>query len=526
MRALSNNKEFFRTKNIERPIRLRFTPSPTRFLRLGGLRAALFNHLMARKLGGKWILRIKDIDQSRSVDGAVENVIKTLKWAKLDYDEGPNLSGKYGPYIQSQRQTIYKEHIDQLLKSKHAYQCFCSADRLKHVRREGSDIVYDRKCLKLSSTEVQEKLRLGESHVVRLKNPDNLVSFDDLIYGRLKFINNDQDDMVLFKADGTPTSHFAEVVDDHLMAISHVLRGEECISSTPKQILLYNALGFPLPKFAHLPLLVNQGGTKLNTRSGDVRVEDYISKGYEPEALLNFVALMGMNHYYSRFDKPTTIDDGIWRAAPKPEVMRMEQMISAFPIEVNGKHCSILPEHELVYLNQQHISSCLLSSDPEEVQAWIQRARLILDKLMPCPNEISDAYVHCVLLALVDKIHVFNDMKHLAKHFFCGPDLNSSEAKEMRKNMKISDLTYYKILEASCEALKELPDLETDFTREKIREIFLNLREEFPATKGQLIMSSLQHAITGQKIAPGMAETIEILGKRKTCEYLQNALLQ
>ncbi|KAA1129692.1 Glutamate--tRNA ligase mitochondrial [Puccinia graminis f. sp. tritici] len=517
------SKQFFgtstrRTAHSEQPVRLRFAPSPTGYLHLGGLRTALFNHLLARKLRGKWILRIEDTDQSRLVDGAVESIIETLEWAKLDYDEGPNRPGECGPYIQSQRQTIYQAHRDQLLQSGQAYRCFCSPDRLDQMRQEfrssGSNLTYDRKCLQLSEAEVTEKMSRGLSHVIRLKNSDNPVSVDDLVYGQLTFKNNTQDDVILIKADGTPTYHFANVVDDHHMGISHVLRGEEWLSSTPKHILLYNAFGFPLPRFAHLPLLVNADGSKLSKRSGDVRVEDYIAKGYEPEALLNFVALMGMNH--SRH----TTDEGK-NENTTTDVMTMEQMVSAFSIDVIGKHRSTMSQPKLVHLNQQHIARNLLSTEPDQVQPWITRARSIL-LCGPARPEVSDAYVHRVLLAMKDRLHVFNDIKYLAEYFFKLPDLSSSEAREMRKN--IPDELYHRILDSSHQMLSELPEEETGYEREKVAAGLKQVREADPELSSKQVMVALRHAITGRKIGPGMAETIGVLGKKRTLERIEAAL--
>ncbi|WAQ92438.1 hypothetical protein PtA15_16A346 [Puccinia triticina] len=508
----------FGTSTPASSARLRFAPSPTGFLHLGGLRTALFNHLLARKLKGKWILRIEDTDKARFVDGAIESVLKTLEWAKLDYDEGPHRPGACGPYIQSQRQAIYEAHRDQLLQSKQAYRCFCSPERLDQMRQglrsSGSNLTYDRKCLQMSEAEVAEKLSTGTPHVVRLKNSDAPVYVDDLVYGQLTFTNNTQDDVILIKADGTPTYHFANVVDDHHMGISHVLRGEEWLSSTPKHILLYNAFDFPLPKFAHLPLLVNADGSKLSKRSGDVRVEDYISKGYEPEALLNFVALMGMNHSRHGADEGKTGDK-------TTDVMTMEQMVSAFSIEVIGKHRSTMSQPKLVHLNQQHIARSLLSTDPAQVQPWIARARSIL----PCgagKPEVSDAYVHRVLLAMKDRLHVFTDIKYLAEYFFTLPDLSSSEAREMRKN--ISDALYRRILESSRAILSELPDDETGYTRAKVAQGLKQVQDTDPETSSKQVMVALRHAITGRKIGPGMAETIEVLGKRRTLERIEAAL--
>ncbi|PLW18853.1 hypothetical protein PCANC_10008 [Puccinia coronata f. sp. avenae] len=504
------------------PVRLRFAPSPTGFLHLGGLRTALFNHLLARSLGGKWLLRIEDTDRARFVDGATQSIIETLRWAKLDYDEGPDRPGEVGPYIQSQRQALYKTHRDRLLQSKHAYRCFCSAERLDQMRqsfrRSGSNLTYDRRCLQMSEAEQARKMAEGAPHVIRLRNSDAPVRVNDLVYGQLAFPNNSQDDAILVKADGSPTYHFANVVDDHHMGISHIMRGEEWLSSTPKHILLYNALGFPLPQFAHLPLLVNADGSKLSKRSGDVRVEEYMTKGYEPEALLNFVALMGMDH--SRHG--TSSDESIKENGAR-DVMTMEEMVSAFSIEAISKHRATMSHAKLVHLNQQHIAQSLVSADPAQVQPWLARARAVL---LLSPDDTSDAYVLRVLLALKDRLHVFHDIKYLAEYFFRLPDLASSEAREMRKT--IPDDLYHEILLAVDRVLGDLEHTETAWTLPNIaaalKLVVRTTSSAEEAGNSKRVMGTLRQAITGRKIGPAMAETIHVLGKTRTLDRIRNAL--
>ena len=285
---------------ISDEVRVRFAPSPTGFLHVGGLRTALFNYLFARNSGGKFILRIEDTDRARYVEGAVDNLITTLRWAGLDYDEGPVVGGDFGPYVQSERLAIYKKHVDVLLEKRVAYRCFCTPERLDAMRKEQEkkklQPKYDRTCLSLSENEIEANLSAGKPYVVRLKVPDNVtIKFSDIIRGDVEFASERVDDQVLLKSDGYPTYHLANVVDDHLMNISHVIRGEEWLSSTPKHVLLYEAFGWELPKFAHLPLLLNPDRSKLSKRQGDVAVEDYRDKGYLKEALVNFVALLGWN---------------------------------------------------------------------------------------------------------------------------------------------------------------------------------------------------------------------------------------
>ncbi|OGU35790.1 MAG: glutamate--tRNA ligase, partial [Ignavibacteria bacterium GWA2_36_19] len=281
--------------------RVRFAPSPTGYLHVGGLRTALYNYLFAKHNNGKFILRIEDTDRNRYVESAVDNLIKALKWAGLQYDEGPDIGGIFEPYIQSQRLEIYKKHTDELIAKGEAYYCFCTPERLKNLKEEQEkkklpQTKYDKHCLNLSTSEIENNLSNKIPYVVRLNVlPDQKIIFCDAIRNRVEFDSNNVDDQVLIKSDGYPTYHLANVVDDHLMKITHVIRGEEWISSTPKHVLLYDAFGWERPTFAHLPLLLNPDRSKLSKRQGDVAVEEYRDKGYLKEALINFVALLGWN---------------------------------------------------------------------------------------------------------------------------------------------------------------------------------------------------------------------------------------
>lgn len=286
---------------MHRVVRVRYAPSPTGFLHLGGLRTALYNYVFAKANNGTFILRIEDTDRSRQVPGSIEGLIRALKWCGLSYDEGPpdrsedlsragvhaNLEqhsdqgrGNYGPYIQSQRLSLYKQHADELLTKGHAYRCFCSKDRLDAARdaraKKGLDTLYDRACTHVGDGEAERRAGIGEPHVVRLRIPSGTTVLHDEVLGEVKFNNSVVDDQVLLKSDGFPTYHLASVVDDHAMEISHVIRGQEWLSSTPKHLILYNAFGWQPPAFAHLPLLLNTDKSKLSKRHGDAAVEDFI----------------------------------------------------------------------------------------------------------------------------------------------------------------------------------------------------------------------------------------------------------
>ncbi|HYQ86845.1 MAG TPA: glutamate--tRNA ligase, partial [Bacteroidota bacterium] len=322
--------------------RVRFAPSPTGYLHVGGLRTALYNYLYARQHEGVFVLRIEDTDRTRRVEGAVESLIGTLQWAGLHYDEGPDIGGAFGPYVQSERLPIYRAHVDQLLAEGNAYRCFCTPDRLEEMRKQQERAKmsprYDRRCLILDRHEIEENIAKGIPFAVRMKVPrGEAIRFHDLIRETVDFSSDELDDQILLKSDGYPTYHLANVVDDHLMEISHVIRGEEWLPSTPKHVLLYRFFGWQAPEMAHLPLLLNPDRSKLSKRQGDVAVEEYREKGFLPEALVNFVALLG------------------WNPGDERELFSLDDLVKEFSIERVGKSGAIFNIDKLVWLNSQHL---------------------------------------------------------------------------------------------------------------------------------------------------------------------------
>lgn len=330
-------------------VRTRIAPSPTGFFHIGNLRTALWDYFLAHQHGGQFVLRIEDTDQERLVEGSVEALLRTLERVGLDHDEGPFLNaagevferGDCGPYVQSKRLDIYREYAEQLHKDGHAYVCFCLPDRLEEMR--AAQIVakqnpkYDRHCLRLSKKEIDSRLASGERHVLRMQIPAGTSEFIDAIRGKVSFQNADVDDQVILKSDGFPTYHLAVVVDDHLMNITHVLRGEEWLSSTPKQIILYKMLGWDMPTYAHVPLLLNPDKTKLSKRKGDVFVETFLDKGYLPEALMNFIATLGFNPTSDR------------------EIYSFEELVKMFDISKVNKSGAVVNMEKLDWMNQHYI---------------------------------------------------------------------------------------------------------------------------------------------------------------------------
>ena len=323
--------------------KVRFAPSPTGHLHVGGLRTALFNYLYAKKVDGKIVLRIEDTDQSRKVENAVENLISTFDALQINFDEGPTQGGDCGPYFQSERISIYNEHIKLLIDSGDAYPCFCPVEKLEETRKKQSEakqsIKYDRYCLKLNLKEAQKRMET-EPHVIRLKVPSvEEVIFYDVVRERVAIRCEELDDQVLIKSDGFPTYHFAIVVDDHLMEITHELRGEEWLPSAPKHVLLYQFFNWKQPKFIHLPLLLNPDKSKLSKRQGDVAVEDYLNKGYLPETLINFVALLG------------------WHPKNEQELFSLSELEKEFSVKRINKSGAVFDIEKLKWMNSQYLKN-------------------------------------------------------------------------------------------------------------------------------------------------------------------------
>lgn len=332
-------------------VRVRFAPSPTGFLHVGNLRAALYNELFARKNGGVFVVRMEDTDRTRFVEGSVENTLRTLAWAGITPDEGPYLDangalkerGDYGPYVQSQRLALYREKLDELIKKGAAYPCFCTAERLDEMRKNQETmrlpVMYDRHCAHLSPEEGTARIAAGEAHVYRMLVPDGVTEFKDAIRGDVSFNNSVVDDQVLLKSDGFPTYHLANVVDDHEMAITHVIRAEEWLSSTPKHLILYKAFGWQAPVFAHVPLILNEDRSKLSKRQGDVAVEDYRRKGYLPAALVNFIALLG------------------WNPTGDREKYSKDELIAAFDLAAINRAGAVFNREKLDWLNGEYLKA-------------------------------------------------------------------------------------------------------------------------------------------------------------------------
>jgi glutamyl-tRNA synthetase len=477
---------------MKNQVRVRFAPSPTGYLHVGGLRTALYNYLFAKHVGGKFILRIEDTDQTRKVEGAVENLIETLKWSGIEYDEGPGRDGGYGPYVQSQRLDLYRKFVQELIIRDKAYYCFCTAERLMEIRQKQLaaklSTSYDRHCRTVSREEAERRIASGEQYVIRMKIPlEGELSFDDVIRGRVTIAYKMIDDQVLLKSDGFPTYHLAVVVDDHLMGITHVIRGEEWLSSVPKHILLYQYFGWELPVLAHLPLLLNPDKSKLSKRQGDVAVEDYRAKGYLKEAIVNFIAFLG------------------WNPGDEREIFFLEQLIQEFTLERVGKAGAVFNIEKLNWLNQQHIK---LKSNEELAQ--------LIKQQLPSHQlaNINESYVLNVIGLLKERLNFPKDFIEMSVYFFRDPE--SFDEGGLKKYWEPETNDQLTLLTARLEALLE-------FSHTSVETALRHLAEELQIKPTKLI-HPVRLALSGRTIGPGLFEMIELLGKDTVIRRLRRAI--
>jgi glutamyl-tRNA synthetase len=353
-------------------VRVRFAPSPTGYLHIGGARTALYNWLLARHYGGKFILRIEDTDRNRYVPDALTDIMASLRWLGMDWDEGPEAGGDYGPYLQSERLELYQKYAEQLISEGKAYRCFCTAERLDQLRKEQEAAKqssgYDRHCLNLTAEERRELESSGARSVVRFKIPPGRTLVYDQLRGELDFDNKTIDDFVLLKSDGFPTYHLANIIDDHLMKITHVMRGDEWLVSTPRHILLYQAFGWEPPKFAHLPIFLAPGGGKLSKRHGATSVKEYRDKGYLPEAVINFLLLLG------------------WNPGTDQEMFSLEEAAKSFTLERINVSPVAFSTEKLDWFNGVYIRSLSTDDLAKRCLPYLQQAGLLAD---PCPIPIK-----------------------------------------------------------------------------------------------------------------------------------------
>ncbi|KAF8060769.1 hypothetical protein FPV67DRAFT_305746 [Lyophyllum atratum] len=505
---------------------LRFAPSPTGQLHLGGLRMALYNHLYARKVGGKWMMRVEDTDATRFVPGSVDGIRKALDWAGLEYDFGPGKDGPQAPYFQSERLDLYKSYAKKLLDSGHAYRCFCSPDKLAETRerlaRTGSNSTYDKTCLHLTEEEVARKVRAGEKSIVRL-NDSNLPArppATDLVFGNLKDAHASlATDPILLKTDLFPTYHLASVVDDHEMGITHVLRGEEWLLSYPLHLDLYACLKIPAPQFAHIPILLNADGTKMSKRKGDVQVVDYIRRGWEPQAVLNWLALAGWG---AKHETPPPSSSSsqparpqlIQKAPDSTTLMTLPEMIEQFELSALTQRSSILDPMKLEYLNKHHLMQ--IWSTAQGLETLAEKAHDSVKAAFPASQHTNISYIKSVILTLEGRLSNLQDIALHGPFFFVEPDYSSDAAQKMLK--RITPEQRSQTLDAVITELEVAPE---PWDQLDIVDL-LNKEQGRQDVPYKAFMTVLRHALCGQKDGPAVADVMRVLGRERTLNRLRN----
>jgi len=383
-------------------IRVRFAPSPTGMLHIGGARTALFNWLYARHYNGTFVLRIEDTDQVRSTEEAVNVILEGMKWLGLDWDEGPGKGGEYSPYYQMQRLQLYQKYAEQLLKDKKAYYCYCTREELAESRekqsKENKSLKYDRRCLNLSEEDKKRYEAEGRKRVIRLKIPTKEIAFNDLLRGEVTFDGGLLSDFVIMKSDGIPTYNYAVVIDDALMKITDVMRGDDHISNTPKQIVIYEALGFDVPKFAHIPMIMGEDHAKLSKRHGAASVMEYRKMGYIPEALVNYIAHLG------------------WSSGSNREIFSVEEIAKEFTLDKISKHAAVFSMEKLNWFNSEYLKKMPIDFLTKMLLPFLKEANYIENEenLSPAKNE----YIKEVLKLMQGRIKNFSQFIDYADYFF------------------------------------------------------------------------------------------------------------
>ncbi len=480
------------------PVRVRFAPSPTGKVHAGNIHTAIFDYLLARHTGGTFILRIEDTDVERKEAGAVEHMMEALKWLGLDWDEGPGVGGPYAPYFQSQRLPLYKEAAEKLVAQGNAYYCYCSSERLEAMRKEQEarkqPSGYDRLCRNLTAEERTAKQAQGIKTVIRFKVPlEGQTRFHDLIYGDVVFDHKNIDDFVMLKSDGYPTYHLANVVDDTAMKITHVIRGEEWISSTPRHLLMYQAFGYTPPQYIHMPMIVGANRAKLSKRRGAISILEYRDMGYLPEALFNFLVLIG------------------WSLDDKTEIMTRQQMIENFSLERMGRTAAAFNQEKLDWMNGVYIRNLTVADLTNSVLPFLEK---YLPPEVKRPLDVN--YIRQIVPLLRERINTLKDAAAYADFFFV--DKLEYEA-TMLIGKKMTAETALTVLKGSEEKLSSLKSFNRDLLEDTLR----HLADDLGLKAGQLF-NVLRVATTARDAAPPLFETMEVLGKERCLERIKVAI--
>lgn len=469
-------------------VRTRFAPSPTGYMHIGNLRTAIFEYLTAKHENGDFILRIEDTDLTRKVDGAIDFIYDTLKICNIDISEGPNNPGEYGPYIQSERLKIYQDYANKLVENGKAYYCFCTEDDLIKMRKKAEEdkvaFLYDGRCSKLSQEEIAEKLKNNTPYVIRQKMPKEGISIvNDLVYGEIKVENKVLEDQILIKSDGYPTYNFANVIDDHLMNITHVIRGNEYLSQTPKYNLLYEAFGWEMPTYIHVPMVLGSDGNKLSKRNGDASFMDLYNEGYLPEAIINYLVLLG------------------WSPETNQEIYSMEELIKVFNPKRISKSPATYDIKKLQWFNQKYIKSL---SDEE----YINYIKPFLNHDV---TNKSEEWINKLLLIYKDHISYGKEINDVVNIFF-NDEINIS--KENQEFLE-SDPMINEVINCYKEELTNLKEWHV----EDIANV-INIVKEKTGVKGKLLYMPIRIKISGVEHGPELPDEIYLIGKEKVIDRL------
>lgn len=478
-------------------VRVRFAPSPTGYLHIGGARTALFNWLFARKMGGKLILRIEDTDTERLKEDSVSQILTSLKWLGLNWDEGPEVGGECGPYYQSERQEIYLKYAEQLLKEGKAYYCFCTAEDLEKARelqrQAKQPFRYAGTCREMSVEEAEKRIAAGEKYSVRIKIPkEGTITVPDLIHGDVTFNLNQFDDFVIVKSNGMPTYNFAVVIDDHLMGMTHVLRAEEHLSNTPKQLLIYEALGFEPPKFGHMPMILAPDRSKLSKRHGATSVEEFRDQGYLAEAIVNYLTLLG------------------WGPGDEREIFSLEETVKLFELEQMSKKAAVYDTKKLTWMNGQYLSELPLEKILPAAREFFLKAGLVDEAWLAENKEYFTQLVDTVRV----RVKTLQEVVDASVYFF--HEIEAYDEKGVAKHFTAENIP---VLEKCIAAL----EADNEFTLASTEQIYNQLAEEIGISLGKLIHPT-RLALTGRTVSPGMFDVMVLLGKERTVARLKKAV--
>lgn len=469
-------------------IRTRFAPSPTGYMHIGNLRTALYEYLIAKANNGKFILRIEDTDQERLVDDATDVIYKTLKMAGIQHDEGPDIGGDYGPYIQSQRKNDYLQYAKQLVEKGEAYYCFCDKERLESLKGNDGIAKYDRHCAHLSREEIEQKLKENIPFVIRQKIKEGKTTFIDAVYGEITVDNEEMEDQILIKSDGLPTYNFANVIDDHLMDITHVVRGSEYLSSTPKYNLLYDAFGWNIPTYVHLPPVMKNQTEKLSKRNGDASFQDLIDKGYLPEAIVNYIALLG------------------WSPSNNQEIFTLDELIQNFNIKGLSKSPAIFDIVKLTWLNGEYIKKM-------DFDKFFEMAEPVLKNAISKPYNLKKIAEH-----IKTRIGTINDITEIVDFIEELPDYNTELY--IHKKMKTDEAISLEVLKNILPIFEKIQNWDND----TIYNAMIDLVSKMEVKNG-VVLWPIRTALSGKPSSPcGASEMAEIFGKEETLARIKKGI--